>query len=193
MSKKRKPLSLDEKKEVLMGIFYASGEIFNMKELLKHGSAAGVVENTIEEIVRNLVHERLVSDDKIGSGAFFWSFPSTVFLQSKARVGALEAELAAEEAARGAAEARVAALSEDAGAVEARAAKLAELEALRARRAELEATLKAHAENDPKEILARVKRCKEAADRWTDNLLALKAYCVKKFGMGAKEAEGSEL
>ena len=63
MSKKRKPLSLDEKKEVLMGIFYASGEIFNMKELLKHGSAAGVVENTIEEIVRNLVHERLVSDD----------------------------------------------------------------------------------------------------------------------------------
>ena len=69
----------------------------------------------------------------------------------------------------------------------------AELEALRARRAELEAAAKARAENDPTELLARVKRCKECADRWTDNLLALKAYCVKKFGMGAKEAEGSEL
>jgi hypothetical protein len=190
MSKKRKPLSLDEKKEVLMGIFYASGEVFNMKELLKHGSSAGVVENTIEDIVRGLVHERLVSDDKIGSGAFFWSFPSTAFLQKKARAAALEAELAAEEGARATMEARVAALSEDADAVSARAAQLAELEMLRARRAELEAAAKAAAENDPREMLARVKRCKDAADRWTDNLLALKAYCVKKFGMGAKEAEG---
>jgi hypothetical protein len=172
MSKKRKPLSLDEKKEVLMGILYASGEVFNMKELLKHGAAAGVVENTIEDIVKGLVHERLISDDKIGSGAFFWSFPSTAFLQRKARVASLEAELAAEEGARAAAEARVAALSEDAGAVAARAAKLAELEALRARRAELEVSAKVAAENDPREILARVKRCKEAADRWTDNLLA---------------------
>ena len=193
MSKKRKPLSLDEKKETLMGILYASGEVFNMKELLKHGSSAGVVENTIEDIVKGLVAERLISDDKIGSGAFFWSFPSTAFLQRKARVAALEGELAAEEAARGAAEARAAALSEDAAAAEARAGKLAELEALRARRAELEAAAKARAENDPTELLARVKRCKECADRWTDNLLALKAYCVKKFGMGAKEAEGSEL
>jgi hypothetical protein len=30
MSKRKKPMSLDEKKETIMGIFYASGEVFSM-------------------------------------------------------------------------------------------------------------------------------------------------------------------
>ena len=183
-------MSVDEKRDAMMQIFYSSGEAFNMKELIKHGASAGVVENTVEDIVRGLLHDRLISDDKIGSSVFFWSFPSTAYLQSKARVAALAAELASEQAACAAAEARLAQLAGDPGAASARAAKLAELEALRGKRGALEAAARERAAGDPRELLGRVKRAKEAADRWTDNLLALKAHCVKKFGMGAKEAAG---
>ena len=179
MSKRKKPMSLDEKKETLMGIFYASGEVFSMKEIVKHGASAGVVENTVEDVVRGLLSDRLISDDKIGSGCFFWSFPSTAYLTTRARVTQLEGAVAAEEAATASAEARERELGADAKAAAARAAKLAELETLRARRAALEAEVKASADFDPTvtaELLKKAKQCKACADRWTDNLFTLKAH-----------------
>jgi hypothetical protein len=192
MSKRKKPMSADEKKTTMLGLFFSSGEIFSMKELVRLGASAGVVENTVEDIVRLLQSERLISDDKIGSGCFFWSFPSTAFLTTQARVRQLGAGVAAEEAALAAAQAREVALSADAAGVAERAAKLEELQALKARRAALEAEVRASAEWDPAvsaELLGKAKACKAAADRWTDNLLALKSHLVSKFSMAGKEAE----
>jgi hypothetical protein len=190
-SKRKKPMSADDKKQTMMSLLYASGEVFSMKELVKLGASSGVVENTVEDVVRGLVAERLISDDKLGAGIFFWAFPATAFLQTKARTAALEGALAAEEAGAAAAAAREAALSADAAGAAERAAKLAQLAALRARRSALEAEVKAAADFDPAvtaELLAKAKKCKAAADRWTDNLFALKAHLIKKMGMGVKEA-----
>jgi len=193
MSKRRKPMSGDEKRETMMGIFYSSGEVFNMKELVKAGASAGVVENTVEEIVRGLLSDRMICDDKIGSGAFFWSFPSSQFLQSKARALALEGTLALERSAKEAAEKKKAELGADPVALEERVKKLEELAHLRAHRAALEAEIKAKVDFDPghaAEILSKVKKCKAAADRWTDNLINLKSFLVSKYNMNPKEAAG---
>ncbi len=51
--------------------------------------------------------------------------------------------------------------------------------------------MRAAADVDPAvagELLAKAKKAKAAADRWTDNLLNVKAHLIKKCGMGAKEA-----
>ena len=55
MSKRKKPMSADEKKQTLLGLFYASGEVFSMKEIVKLGASNGVVENTVEDVVRGLL------------------------------------------------------------------------------------------------------------------------------------------
>ena len=50
--------------------------------------------------------------------------------------------------------------------------------------------LEAEKLNDPEEIekiLIKAKQNKEAADRWTDNVWALKHYLVKKKGMNSKD------
>ena len=185
-------MSLDEKKETIMGIFYSSGEVFNIKEIVKIGASSGVVENTVEDVVRTLVGERLVMDDKIGAGVFFWSFPSSTFLQTKARVASLEAGLVEEGAALQALEAKQTALSADKAGVEERGKKLEELARLKAHRAALEAEVKAKADFDPTlaaELLSKVKKAKASADRWTDNLSNLASHLASKGYMDLKEAK----
>ena len=51
-----------------------------MKELEKLGSKRGVVQQTVEEVVKSLVDDRLVECEKIGSGNFYWAFPSKSFI-----------------------------------------------------------------------------------------------------------------
>lgn len=47
-----------------------------MKELENLGNKAGVVHNTVKEVVQSLVDDALVETDKIGAGNFLWSLPS---------------------------------------------------------------------------------------------------------------------
>ena len=74
----------------------------------------------------------------------------------------------------------------------ARAAALAALEEARAERAAVDAQLKAVAESDPEalaELQAKARLAKAAADRWTDNVWALKAYLTDKFGKAPAECD----
>ena len=105
----------------------------------------------------------------------------------------MESALVAEKAALTAAEVRKKELSADAAALAERSSKLEELARLKAQRAELEAEIKAKADFDPglaAELLSKAKKCKAAADRWTDNLINLKSFLVSKYNMNPKEAAG---
>lgn len=70
-----------------------------------------------------------------------------------------------------------------------RAQNLARLADLKSQRVLLEAEVAAHADNDPevyKAMLAKAQAAKAGADRWTDNVWALKSYLVK---LGKSPAE----
>jgi len=57
---------------------------------------------------------------------------------------------------------------------------------------ELENQFESMKENDPAEVARRVSEveaCKSAANRWTDNILELRSWLVKKRGMSSKEAK----
>lgn len=69
--------------------------------------------------------------------------------------------------------------------------KLAKLAELQASRTKLEAELAVLKENDPQalaDLEKELEMCKEAANRWTDNIFVCKSYLTKKRGMSNKEA-----
>jgi hypothetical protein len=98
MASKRKGLSLEEKRQKMLDIFFESKDVFTLKELEKIGSKAGVVSNTIKDVVQSLVDDRLVDIEKIGSGNYYWAFPSKALVAVRSRADELAAALAADNA-----------------------------------------------------------------------------------------------
>lgn len=191
-AKKKKGLSLEDKRAIMLDILLSSGEVFSLVELEKLGARAGVVEKSVKEVVESLVADKAVEVDKIGSGNFYWAFPSAVVLGIRASVAALQAEAAKEEAAALAAEARAADLAAGQADPAARAAAMAELEAARAEHAAIDLRLAAYAESDPDALaatLTKARIAKLAADRWTDAVFALKDHLVNKFGKSPAEVD----
>ncbi|KAM2383428.1 hypothetical protein ACFXTH_040987 [Malus domestica] len=66
MSKKQ-GLSLDEKREKMLQIFYDSQDFFLLKELEKSGSKKGVISQSVKDVIQSLVDDDLVFKDKIGT------------------------------------------------------------------------------------------------------------------------------
>ena len=147
---------------------------------------------SVADVNQALVDDGLVDKEKIGGSNFFWSFPGKKdrkmqlehehTLQSieslKQKVNEANAKLA--DAKRG--------REDDNGE---RPKKLARLAELKAEHQKLESELAILKENDPQalaDLEKELKLCKEAANRWTDNIFACKSYLVKKRGMSSKEA-----
>ena len=77
--KKKKGLSLDDKRQKLLDVYYEQKQVLNLKEVEKLGAKKGVVLQTIKDVNQSLIDDNLVETDKIGIGAFFWSLPSKAF------------------------------------------------------------------------------------------------------------------
>lgn len=52
---KRKGLSLEEKRKVILGIYHQQREPFNLKEIESIGSRMGVVQQSIKEVYMFLI------------------------------------------------------------------------------------------------------------------------------------------
>ena len=74
--KRRKGLSGDEKREKMLAIFHEKLDVFNLKEVEKWSVKAGIIPQSVKEVLDLLVADSLVDSDKIGIGNFYWSFPS---------------------------------------------------------------------------------------------------------------------
>ena len=74
--KKKKGLSLEDKRQKLLEVYYSKREVLNLKEIEKFGAKKGVVLQTIKDVNQSLIDDNLVCTDKIGIGAFFWALPS---------------------------------------------------------------------------------------------------------------------
>lgn len=75
--KKKKGLSLDDKREVMLGIVRESGDVFNLKDLERLGSKNGVVEKTVKDVVQSLVDDKFI---EVGSSLYSrWAVESAGF------------------------------------------------------------------------------------------------------------------
>ena len=76
---KRKGLSAEDKRAVILKIYHETKDVYNLKEIEHLASKAGVVLQTVKEHNQGLIDDGLVNSDKIGSSNFFWSFPSKAY------------------------------------------------------------------------------------------------------------------
>jgi len=196
MSKRKKGLSLEEKRQVMLDIFHETKEVFNLKELETKGAKAGVVQQSIPDVIKSLVDDKLIEQDKIGSGNFFYSFPATAYLAATTRIESLQSTITKEETLIKELEERLQILNKERGNTTANAVqrnnKLAQLEALKAQSLALDKALAVHADNDPailQTLRNKANVLKQGSDRWTDNIYTLRSHLIKKFGREPKEVD----
>eukprot|EP01116_Phalansterium_solitarium_P018535 TRINITY_DN4937_c0_g1_i1.p1 TRINITY_DN4937_c0_g1~~TRINITY_DN4937_c0_g1_i1.p1 ORF type:complete len:208 (+),score=60.68 TRINITY_DN4937_c0_g1_i1:578-1201(+) len=189
MSKKR-GLSIDEKRMRMLELFRETKSVFTLKELEKVAAKEkGIVSQTVKDILQSLVDDNMVKQDKVGTGNYFWLFPSDEMNLRNVKQGQLEQELATFKRRRTEldSEHKQAMLGREDS--EERQAKLARLASLEADNAQLKAQLQALAESNPETIKAMQHDAKvalEAANRWTDNIFSLKSWIMNQSAISSE-------
>ena len=157
--------------------------MYNLKEVEKLGAKKGIVEQSIKDVNQGLVDDGKVSTEKIGSGNFYWSFPSQQLVEKTGKLKSVKDKLAKSTSMRTEAEEKLVSAKQSRQPTEYRTASLRRLSTLKKERATLLATIESQKENDPEQLEQRrkkLKTCKDAANRWTDNVWALKEWVVQK-------------
>ncbi|CAM9387341.1 unnamed protein product [Phaeothamnion confervicola] len=188
----KRGLSVEEKRQKLLDIYHSTNTVYNLKEIEKAGSKAGVVQNTVKEVNDELVNDGLVEQDKIGSSNFYWSFPSKAIVTLRNQVESLRFKVDRAKEQLAATEQRIAGLEAERVDGEERRAKLRRLDDARATKVSLDAEADALKDNDPAElerVFAMTAAAKEGVNRWTANTWAVRDFLVKKRGIDGKTAD----
>ncbi|XP_043276564.1 meiotic nuclear division protein 1 homolog [Venturia canescens] len=182
---KRKGVSLDEKRQRMLQIFYEKKEFFNLKELEKIApKEKGIVLQSVKDVLQALVDDGLVTSDKIGTSTYYWAFlggnttaiaqkvaqSNKAIVEAEFRLDKLKEDVKNEEADK-----------ED---TEERRAVLKEIEELREQEENLKKQIVKFSDSDP-EVIAQIEDkallYKDAVNVWTDNIFAIQTWCKKKF------------
>jgi Mnd1 HTH domain len=182
-------MSIDDKQKTVLNIYHERLEPFNLKEIETLGSRAGVVQQTIKDVNQMLIDDFLVYSDKIGAANIFWSFPSKTYKDRENTCSKIEAEMAGSSALCANLESDIEKARMNRSASD-RSVHLEEYHKLLFESTELDKKLEEYRSNDPEEIKrvqAEAMMCRDASNRWVDNLGSIKKFLVKKKGLPSKE------
>ncbi|XP_002993252.2 meiotic nuclear division protein 1 homolog [Selaginella moellendorffii] len=183
MSKKR-GLSLEDKREQLLQIFYESQDFYLLRELEKLGPRKGVISQAVKDVLQSLVDDDLVFKDKIGTSVYFWSLPSRAGHQLRQVRAKLEADLSATKSHRLELEKMKESSKKGRENSDEREAAIAELNEMEQEHKALKDELEQYADNDPA-LCENMKNATEiahqAVNRWTDNVFSLQNWCSNNF------------
>nr|XP_035111500.1 meiotic nuclear division protein 1 homolog [Callithrix jacchus] len=186
---KKKGLSAEEKRTRMMEIFFETKDVFQLKDLEKIApKEKGVTSMSVKEVTSKL----MVDCERIGTSNYYWAFPSKAIHARKRKLEALESQLSEgsqkhaslqksiEKAKIGRCETE----ERNASKTEERNASKRTFFTLRPK-----GTAKGRSRKiqrcDPQvveEIRQANKVAKEAANRWTDNVFAIKSWAKREFG-----------
>ncbi|KAK4343394.1 hypothetical protein RND71_036488 [Anisodus tanguticus] len=191
-SSKKRGLSLDEKREKMLQIFYNSQDFFLLKELEKLGPKKGVISQSVKDVIQTLVDDDLVFKDKIGTSVYFWSLPSCAGNQLRNVSRKLETDLQASKKRHTELVEQCKALKKGREDSDAREEALNELKAIQQKHNELKEELAQHVDNDPAIVEAMKKAIEvahSAANRWTDNIFTLRQWCSNNFPQAKEQLD----
>ncbi|KAJ6673737.1 MEIOTIC NUCLEAR DIVISION PROTEIN 1-like protein [Salix viminalis] len=191
MSKKR-GLSLEEKREKILQIFYDSQDFFLLKELEKSGPKKGVISQSVKDVVQSLVDDDLASKDKIGTSVYFWSLPSCAGNQLRSVYRKLESDLQSSKKRHAELIDQCDELKKGREESDERETALAELKTIEMKYNELKDEMGKYADNDPAAFQAMKKAIEVAhvaANRWTDNIFTLRQWCSNNFPQAKEQLE----
>ncbi|XP_048133317.1 meiotic nuclear division protein 1 homolog [Rhodamnia argentea] len=191
MSKKR-GLSLEEKREKMLQIFYESQDFFLLKELEKLGPRKGVITQSVKDVVQSLVDDDLVSKDKIGTSVYFWSLPSCAGNQLRNVYRKLESDVQSSKRRLAELDDQCSALKKGREESDEREEALSNLKKVEKKHNELKDEMAEYADNDPAAFEAMknaILVAHAAANRWTDNIFTLRQWCSNNFPEAKEQLE----
>ncbi|GMN50678.1 hypothetical protein TIFTF001_019827 [Ficus carica] len=189
---KKRGLSLEEKREKMLQIFYESQDFFLLKELEKSGPKKGVITQSVKDVVQSLVDDDLVSKDKIGTSVYFWSLPSCAGNQLRNVYRKLESDVRSSKKRFQELVEQCDSLKKGREESDEREKALAELKAIEQKYTELKAEMEQYADNDPAAFEAMkqaIEVAHSAANRWTDNIFTLRQWCSNNFPQAKEQLE----
>ncbi|KAF5291496.1 hypothetical protein FQR65_LT01808 [Abscondita terminalis] len=185
MSKSK--VSAEEKKARMLQLFYEKREFFQLKDLEKIApKEKGIIVKSVKDVVQSLVDEGAVDTDKIGTSVYFWAFPSKALNTKKRKLSELTQKLEESNKKLKLAVESLSELQSNKDDIEDSSKYLVEIMELEIEKGNLDKELEGYVANDPvalKNMQEQTKKLKEAANRWTDNIFAVKSWCKKKFCM----------
>ncbi|KAL3625401.1 Meiotic nuclear division protein 1 [Castilleja foliolosa] len=191
MSKKR-GLSLDEKREKMLQIFYESQDFFLLKELEKSGPKKGVISQSVKDVVQTLVDDDLVFKDKIGTSVYFWSLPSCAGNQLRNIQRKLSSDLQSSESRYAELIDQCNSLKKGREESDEREDALVDLKAIEQKYNELKDEILQYSDNDPATFEAMknaIEVAHAAANRWTDNIFTLRQWCSNNFPQAKEQLD----
>jgi len=206
MAPKKRGLSLEDKRCVILNIFQESKSVFVLKvrlfcelfdedfmlmtfepfsqDIEKLASKRGVVSQSVKEVLQSLVDDDLVNQDKIGISNFFWSFTSAASVRLDRERTMLLAKLTRLQEEEDEARANIAKEMPDKEDCQEREVLCKKIEQLNESIQTKKRDLESYSTNDPTrfESLKKMKiTSKDGANRWTDNIFALQGWMKKTF------------
>lgn len=180
---KKKGLSMKEKQDRMLKHFKVTKEVFNIKEIEKFSTKAGITSQSFKEVLDLLQSDDFVQAEKIGAGNFYWSFPSQAYQTVLKKITDLHTKIAETEVKTGKIQQDMAKEEEQRQDPE-RAEKLRILDELRKNVKDKEEVKSKLLECHPdrlKECTEKLIKAKDEANFYTDNIFTIKSWVAKKF------------
>ncbi|XP_044536769.1 meiotic nuclear division protein 1 homolog [Gracilinanus agilis] len=183
---KKKGLSAEEKRTRMMEIFFETKDVFQLKDMEKIApKEKGITAMSVKEVLQSLVDDGMVDSERIGTSNYFWAFPSKALHAKKRKLETLSAQFSEGNQKKENLQQSINRAKIGRQDTEERTVLSKELTSLRQQKEKLKAELEKYRECDPEvveEIRQANKVAKEAANRWTDNIFAIKSWAKRKFG-----------
>ena len=90
MNKKKRGLSLEDKRQIILNLFREDHSFFHYKEIEKYATVHKVSFMQVKELLEGLVADNLIETDKVGSSNFYWSLPTRVLAAKKKQIKLLK-------------------------------------------------------------------------------------------------------
>ncbi|XP_069682875.1 meiotic nuclear division protein 1 homolog [Periplaneta americana] len=182
---KRKGVSAEEKRTRMLQIFYEKKEFFQLKELERIApKEKGIIAQSVKDVLQSLVDDGLVDSEKIGTSVYFWAFPSKAKHSKIKQVENAGNRLNEVTKKLKTSQENVAAAKIGREPTEERTQILEKVAKLKSEEELLLKEIQKYKDSDP-EVMEKMKNqtqvAKEAANRWTDNIFSIKAWCKNKF------------
>jgi len=180
--KKKRGLSLDDKRNILMQLFKKDQSFFHYKDIEKFCGKNKISFMIVKDLLNGIVADNLVETEKIGSSSFYWSLPTRV-LTAKKKI--LEKEIEKTSLLKNELENIEKKITENKNLrtdVE-RNKKLNELEELIEKKNEYDKIIKNFEKEDPERYEKLIKDNKiilELYEFWTDNIYTLQQWLRTK-------------
>ena len=179
------------KVQILMEILMDNAQPYTLKEMEKLGSKRKIVLQSIKDILQELVDDGFVHLEKIGTSNYYWAFPSEANNKKRKKLESLQQSVVAKKQNVTQNDAEIASLAAGREMTEEYDALNTVYNENLAEMKEVEKAISIRRKNGPevvKELNEYILEAKAGANRWTDNMYAIKSYLEKNHGISRRDA-----